>query len=53
MRKFGFIWLALVLLLGWMIAWVVLHVASALIHVLLLLALLSVGAHFFRSSETG
>ncbi len=45
----GFIWLALAVLLflAWVVSYIVFHVAGVLIHLLLLLALISVMFHAF------
>ena len=45
-----FIVLFIILLLAWLGGFVVFHVSSALIHLLLLFAILSLLAHLFRRS---
>ena len=44
--------LALLLVLAWIGAFVFLHVAGFLIHILLLLAVISIIAHFLRGTRT-
>ena len=49
--RFGpFLGLALLLLILWVGGFVVFHVASGLIHILLLFAIISVVVHFFTGS---
>ncbi len=50
MGKFGLLGLAVLLLVVWAVSALVFHVASALIHLLLVFALISVVAHFIRGS---
>jgi hypothetical protein len=45
---FIFILLAIVFLLGWLIAWAAFHVAGGGVHLLLVLAVVWLIAHFFR-----
>jgi len=40
--------IGLVLVVLWLVAWLVLHVTSALIHLLLLVAIVMVVLHFMR-----
>ena len=47
-----FIALALILLLAWIFGFTVFHVASAAIHVLVLLAVVSAVVHFIRPKTT-
>lgn len=44
-RDFLFFVLFLVLLLGWLLAWAAFHVAGGLIHLLLILAVVSLVLH--------
>jgi hypothetical protein len=44
--------LALILLLAWILGFTVFHVASAAIHVLVILAVVSIVAHFVRRRTT-
>jgi hypothetical protein len=46
-----FIILAIILALGWIFGFTVYHVASAGIHLLLLLAIISVVLHFVRGNR--
>ena len=46
-----FIALFFVLLVCWVFGWVVFHVAGALIHVLLIVAVISLVWHFVRGSS--
>lgn len=48
MRDFVFLILFLVLLGTWATAWLAFHVAGGLIHILLILALISLIVHLFR-----
>lgn len=48
---FLFLVLALLFLLGWLVAWAALHVAGGLVHLLLVIAVLSVILHFVRGSR--
>ncbi len=47
-----FVALALILVLAWILGFTVLHVSSAAIHLLIILAIISVVAHFFRGRRT-
>jgi len=47
-----FIVLFLILLLAWLGGFLVFHVSSALIHILLLFAVLSLIVHFFQRGTT-
>jgi uncharacterized protein DUF5670 len=44
--------LFIVLLLAWILGWGVFHVASALIHILLIVAVISLILHFVRGART-
>ena len=44
--------LALILFLAWILGFTVFHVASAAIHVLVILAVVSIVAHFVRRRTT-
>lgn len=44
--------LFVILLLAWILGWGVFHVAGALIHILLLLALISLIVHFVAGART-
>jgi hypothetical protein len=44
--------LALILFLAWILGFTVFHVASAAIHVLVVLAVIAVVAHFLRGART-
>lgn len=48
MRDFVFLILFFVLLGTWATAWLAFHVAGALIHILLILAFISLLVHLFR-----
>lgn len=48
---FLFLVLALIFLMGWLVAWAALHVAGGLVHLLLVIAVLSVIIHFARGSR--
>ena len=41
-----------VLLIAWLLGWVAFHVASAAIHILLVIAVLALILHFVRDSRT-
>jgi len=45
---FVFLFLAFVFLVIWLIAWAAFHVAGGLIHLLLVIAVISLIVHFFR-----
>lgn len=47
-----FLLLAVILALAWLAGFGVFHVASAAIHVLVVLALISVAVHFIRGRST-
>ena len=47
-----FIVLFAVLLIIWLLAWLAFHVTSGLIHILVILALISLVVHFVRGSRT-
>ncbi len=44
--------LFIILLIGWILGWGVFHVTSALIHILLIVAVISLILHFVRGSRT-
>jgi hypothetical protein len=44
--------LFVILLIGWILGWGVFHVAGGLIHLLLLVALISLVLHFVRGQRT-
>ena len=46
-------WLGVILLIAWITGFGVFHVASAAIHVLVALALLSIVMHFVRGKQRG
>ncbi len=48
LTDFFFIFLFFVLLVVWLIAWAAMHVAGGFIHLLLVLAVISLIIHFFR-----
>jgi hypothetical protein len=45
-------WLGVILLIAWIAGFGVFHVASAAIHVLIILALISIVLHFVRGRST-
>lgn len=47
-----FLVLFIILLIGWILGWVVFHVASGLIHILLIVAVISLIFHFVRGRST-
>lgn len=47
-----FIVLFAILLVAWILGWTVFHVASAMIHILLVVALISLVLHFIRGRQT-
>ena len=47
-RDFIFLVLFVVLLVGWLLAWAALHIAGGLIHLLLIIAVISLIIHFVR-----
>ncbi len=51
MRDFFFLILAVFLFVIWMASWLVYHIAGGLIHVLLVVAVISLVLHFFRKSS--
>ena len=46
-----FMILFIVLLIGWILGWGVFHVSSGLIHILLVIALISIILHFVRGKS--
>ncbi len=48
LTDFIFLVLFFVLLIGWLIAWAAFHVAGGMIHLLLIIAVISLIIHFFR-----
>lgn len=44
--------LFIILLLGWILGWGVLHVTSALIHILLIVAVIALILHFVRGARS-
>ncbi len=47
-----FLILFIVLLLAWIFSWAVFHVAGALLHILLVVAVISLILHFVRGRRT-
>jgi len=47
-----FLVLFFILLVAWLLGWVAFHVAGGLIHILLILAVISIIVHFFRGRTT-
>lgn len=47
-----FIILFVILLIAWILGWTVFHVASGLIHILLVVALVALVLHFIRGRRT-
>lgn len=47
-----FLVLFFILLVAWLLGFVAFHVASGLIHILLILAVISIIAHLFRGRST-
>lgn len=43
-----FIWLFIILLIAWILGWVVFHVTTGLIHILLVVAVIALILHFVR-----
>ncbi len=52
MRDFLFLGLFFVFLIIWLIAWAAFHVAGGLIHILLVVAVISLIMHFVRRSRS-
>jgi hypothetical protein len=50
MRDFFFLILAAFLFVIWIVSWLAFHVAGGLIHLLLVIAVISLIVHFFRRS---
>lgn len=50
--RFIFLALAVLLIIAWLCAFVLLHVASAMIHLLLLLAIIAFIVHFVSRPKT-
>ncbi len=46
------LWIGIVLVLAWLGGFVVFHMAGFLIHILLILAVISIVFHFLRGSRT-
>jgi hypothetical protein len=46
MRSFFFLFLAFALFIVWILSWLAFHVAGALIHILLVIAVISLLVHF-------
>ncbi len=44
--------LFIILLIAWILGWGVFHVASALIHILLIVAIIALILHFVRGTRT-
>lgn len=47
-----FLVLFIVLLLGWLLAWAAFHVAGGFVHLLLVIAVISLIVHFVRGART-
>jgi hypothetical protein len=52
LADFFFLILFFVLLVGWLVAWAAYHVAGGAIHLLLIIAVISLVMHFFRGRST-
>ena len=52
-RDFIFLVLFFMLLGAWLLAWVTFHVAGGLIHLLLVVAVISLVLHLFRGRQIG
>ena len=52
LADFIFLVLFFVLLLGWLLAWAAFHVAGGMIHLLLIIAVISLVVHLFRGRRT-
>lgn len=50
--RFIFVALFILLLIGWILGFIVFHVASALIHLMLLFAVIALVVHFARRHST-
>lgn len=46
-----FIWLAIVFFIAWILGFTVFHVASALIHILIVVAIIALILHFVRGTR--
>lgn len=51
-RDFIFLVLFFILLAVWLVSWLAFHIAGGFIHLLLILALISLVVHVFRGSRT-
>jgi hypothetical protein len=51
MRDFFFLILAAFLFIVWIVSWLAFHVAGGLIHLLLVIAVISLIVHFFRKAS--
>lgn len=47
---FLFLVLAILFFIGWLIAWAAFHVAGGLVHLLLIIAVIALVAHFIRGA---
>jgi Family of unknown function (DUF5670) len=52
LRNSLFLVIFFVLLVIWLVGWAAFHVASGLIHILLVIAIISLILHFFRGSRS-
>lgn len=52
LTDFLFLILAIVFLVGWLVAWAAYHVAGGLVHILLVVAIISLLLHFFRRGRS-
>jgi hypothetical protein len=51
-RDFIFLFLFFILAAVWLVGWLAFHVAGGLIHLLLIIALISLVLHFVRGTRT-
>jgi Family of unknown function (DUF5670) len=51
-EEFSMVWLAVILLVAWVLGWAVFHVASGLIHLLLVIALVVFLINFISGRRT-
>jgi membrane protein YdbS with pleckstrin-like domain len=52
LTDFLFLILAIVFLVGWLVAWAAYHVAGGLVHILLVVAIISLLLHFLRRGRS-
>ena len=52
LADFAFLILAIIFLVGWLVAWAAFHIAGGFVHLLIVIAVLALILHFARGRRT-